>query len=140
MENKIVDMYFNKQMKPVEIARALQIKKYKVTRVLQKDTRYVEEKQKRMIINKINHNEKTKDYMKRKRKFMQFINKIDDLILKNMHKQASFELSKGSKLSDMAYRNWNISAYTYDKCNRRFVFKNELGRSADVPKYIKLRK
>ena len=57
-----------------------------------------------------------------------------------MHNQASFELSKGRKLSNMAYRNWNISAYSYDSDRKRYVFKRELGRSSDVPKYIKLRK
>lgn len=138
MKTKIIDMYFNEQKKPVEIAKELQIPKYTVTRALQKDKRYSEEKQKRKAINKINHRNRTKEYIKRQRKIIQFENKVNDLILKNMHNQASFELSKGRKLSDMAYRNWNISAYTYDNDKKRFVFKSELGRSSDVPKYIKL--
>jgi hypothetical protein len=40
----------------------------------------------------------------------------------------------------MAYRNWNVSAYSYDSDRKRYVFKSELGKSIDVPKYIKLRK
>ncbi|MBO5348419.1 MAG: hypothetical protein J6A89_01170 [Clostridia bacterium] len=138
MKTKIREMYFNEQKKPVEIAKELQIPKYTVTRVLQKDARYLEEKQKRKAINKINHINKTKEYIKNKRKIIQFQNKVDNLILKHMHNQASFELSKGRKLSNMAYRNWNISAYSYDSNRKRFVFKSELGRSSDVPKYIKL--
>lgn len=138
MKSKIINMYFYEQKKPVEIAKELQIPKYTVTRVLQKDNRYLEEKQKRKIINKINHINKTKEYIKRQRKIIQFENKVDNLILKKMHKQASFELSKGKKLSNIAYRNWNISAYSYDEVKKRFVFKSELGRSNDVPKYIKL--
>ena len=140
MKTKIIEMYFNEQKKPVEIAKELQIPKYTVTRALQKDIRYFEEKQKRKAINKINHINKTKEHIKGSRKIKQFESKLDDLILKNMHNQASFELSKGRKLSNMAYRNWNISAYSYDSDRKRYVFKRELWRSSDVPKYIKLRK
>lgn len=138
MKTKIINMYFDEQKKPTEIAKELQIPKYTVTRVLQKDSRYSEEKQKRKTINKINHINKTKEYIKRQRKVIQFENKVDDLILKKMHNQASFELSNGKKLSNIAYRNWNISAYSYDNVKKRFIFKRELGRSNDVPKYIKM--
>lgn len=140
MKTKIREMYFNEQKKPVEIAKELQIPKYTVTRVLQKDARYLDEKQKRKAINKINHINKTKEYIKNKRKIIHFENKVTDLVLKNMHNQASFELSKVIKLSDIAYRNWNTSAYSYDSNRKRYVFKSELGKSRDVPKYIKLRK
>ena len=68
----------------------------------------------------------------------QFKNNADDLILKNMHNQASVELSKPRKLSNMAYRNWNKSAFTYNEKKKRYEFREELGRSYDVPKYIKV--
>ena len=55
-----------------------------------------------------------------------------------MHNQASQELSKGKRLSNLAYRNWNKSAYLYNKAKKRYEFKKELGRSYDVPKYIKI--
>ena len=55
-----------------------------------------------------------------------------------MHNQASQELSKGKRLSNLAYRNWNKSAYSYNKAKKRYEFKKELGRSYDVPKYIKI--
>lgn len=64
MKTKIIEMYFNEQKKPVEIAKELQIPKYTVTRALQKDIRYFEEKQKRKAINKINHINKTKEHIK----------------------------------------------------------------------------
>ena len=54
-----------------------------------------------------------------------------------MHNQASMEMSKNKKLSDYAYRNWNTSAYSYNKEKRRFEFRAELGRSYDVKKYLK---
>lgn len=131
-------MYFVQKLKPVDIAKKLNIAKSSVTRVLQKDRRYMKFKQERKVKNRQKHIKETKDYIKAKRMINQFKNNADDLILKNMHNQASVELSKPKKLSNMAYRNWNKSAYSYNEEKRRFEFREELGRSHDVPKYIKV--
>lgn len=137
-KKKILDMYFVQKLKPVDIAKKLNIAKSSVTRVLQKDRRYMKSKQERKAKNRQKHIKETKDYIKAKRKINQFKNNADDLILKNMHNQASVELSKPRKLSNMAYRNWNKSAFTYNEKKKRFEFREELGRSYDVPKYIKV--
>lgn len=108
-------MYFVQKLKPVDIAKKLNIAKSSVTRVLQKDRRYMKFKQERKAKNRQKHIKETKDYIKAKRKINQLKNNADDLILKNMHNQASIELSKPRKLSNMAYRSWNKSAYSYMK-------------------------
>ena len=138
MKEKILEMYFDKQIKPVEIAKILHIHKYTVTRVLQKDKRYTKEKELRKNVNRQKHVEETKAYIKKTRKIKQFKNNMDDLILKNMHNQASTELSAPKKLSNIAYRNWNKSAYTYNSKRNGYEFRKELGRSNDVPKFIKV--
>lgn len=140
MKSKIIDMYFKEQKKPVEIAKELQIPKYTVTRVLQKDNRYLKEKQRRIKINKLKHTEKTKTYIYGQRSEQQFKDKNDELVLKKLQSQASRELSLNKRLSNMAYRNWNKSAYTFNEEKERFEFRDELGRSRDVPKYIKINK
>ena len=134
----ILSMYFIEKLRPVDIAKKLDISKSAVTQVLKKDKRYVEIKQERKIKNQKKHIEETKEHIKAKRKITQFKNSADDLILKNMHNQASMELSQPKRLSNMAYRNWNKSAYSYNEEKRRFEFREELGRSHDVPKYIKV--
>lgn len=136
---EIIKMYFEEKMKPVDIAKKLNITKSAITQVLKKDNRYLRIKKERKNINQRKHREKTKNYIRTKRKIVQFERSADDLILRNMHNQASRELSKPKRLSNMAYRNWNKSAYSYNVKKRRFEFKeNELGRSFDVPKYIKV--
>ena len=65
------------------------------------------------------------------------INEIATNAIKEMHRQASMELSKNGKLSDRAYRDWNTSAYKYDAKKNRYEFREELGRSYDVKKYLK---
>jgi len=134
----ILEMYFVENLRPIDISKKLDISKSAVTQVLKKDKRYMEIKRLRQIKNQKKHNEETKNYIKTKRKIAQFKNNNDDLILRNMHNQASRELSKPKRLSNMAYRNWNKSAYSFNEKNKRYEFRKELGRSYDVPKYIKM--
>ncbi len=137
-KDEITKLYFVDRENPATIAKKLNISKSAVTQVLQKDDRYKKEKEVRKKQNKIRHNEKTKEIIKKTREIKQIKNRSEDLILKRMHNQASQELSKGKRLSNLAYRNWNTSAYSYNEAKRRYEFKEELGRSNDVPKYIKI--
>jgi len=137
MNEEILRLYFNEGRKQVDIANILGISKYKVSRIVTKDKRYIEEKDKRKVINKQKRSNDITRRTKEKRLKIQFKSKVDDLILKNMHNQASMEMSKCKKLSDYAYRNWNTSAYSYNNEKKRFEFREELGRSYDVKKYLK---
>lgn len=130
-------MYFLKKLKQKDIAEKLKISKYKVSRTVTRDERYLAEKELRIENTKDKHSKTTKKIIKQQRDKIQFKNNADDLVLRQMHKQASMELSKGKKLSDMAYRDWNTSAYKYNKDKKRFEFRKELGRSRDVKKYLK---
>ena len=135
---QILDMYFIEKIKPVDIAKKFEIAKSTVTRVLQKDSRYIKIKQERKAENQEKHKQYTNDYNKTKKKNIQQKNNADDLVLRNMHNQASMEMSKPKRLNNMAYRNWNKSAFTYNEKKKRYEFREELGRSDDVPKYIKV--
>ena len=129
MEEDILKMYFKEKMKQIDIAKKLNISKYKVSRVISK------KKEKRKIENKKKNIEFTKNYIKQKRSESK---NNDYAIMKNLHDQSSMELSAPRKLSNMAYRNWNKSAYKYNQEKSRFEFRKGLGRSYDVPKYIKV--
>lgn len=137
-QQKIKDLYFNKNYAQTQIAKELNVSNQYVSKILKKEPKYLEVKEQRKQINQRKNIQETKDYNKTKRKNAQFRNSADDLILKNMHNQASMELSQPKRLSNMAYRNWNKSAYSYNEKKKRFEFKEELGRSFDVPKYVKV--
>ena len=138
LEQEILELYFKQKLKQKDIAEKLKISKYKVSRTVTKDARYFTEKENRKIKSKEKHIEDTKKIIKKQRELINFKQNSDDLVLRNMHNQASRELSKPKRLSNMAYRNWNTSAYSYNEKKKRFEFKDELGRSHDVPKYIKV--
>ncbi len=134
---EIIKLYFDENYSQKEIVRKLNTSKRYVSKVLLMDSRYNKEKEARKEQNEKKHIENTKEYIKQKRKSNQLKNKSDDLILTNLHRTASVELSRRRKLSSIAYRNWNTSAYTYNKEKNRFEFREELGRSYDVPKFVK---
>lgn len=55
-----------------------------------------------------------------------------------MNFKASMELFEFNRFTNYSYRNWNRSAYLYNKDKKRYELKEELGRSYDVPKYVKV--
>ena len=134
MKKEILEMYFLKKMKTKDIAEKLNVSLPYITKIVRTDSRYAAEKEERKQISKIKHNKQIQRCVEEKRRKKR---NNDYLILKEMHRQASMELSKNGKLSDRAYRDWNTSAYKYDVKKNRYEFREELGRSYDVKKYLK---
>lgn len=139
MKEEILDLFYNQKMKQNEIAAKLNIAKSTVSKIVSKDTRFIDEKSRRKAVHKLNHNKDIQTRVENKRKQIQFQNSVDNLIIKHLHTQASMELSKRSHLTNENYRKWNVSAYKYNPSKRRYEFDNTLGRSYDIPKYIKER-
>ena len=137
MKDEILDLFFDKKMKQKDIAELLNIAKSTVSKVVSNDSRFITEKSLRKANNKVKRNKDIQRRVEQNRKKVQFKNNSDDLILKQMHSQASMELSKRSHLSNENYRKWNKTAYNYNPSKKRFEFDENLGRSYDVPKYIK---
>lgn len=137
MKDEILDLFFDKKMKQKDIAELLNIAKSTVSKIVSKDSRFIAEKSLRKANNKVKRNKDIQRRVEQNRKKVQFKNNSDDLILKQMHSQASMELSKRSHLSNENYRKWNKTAYNYNPSKKRFEFDENLGRSYDVPKYIK---
>lgn len=135
MEEIILQKYFEDKMKQIDISKQLNISKYKVSRTVSKDTRYYEEKERRKKMAKMQHTEKTKQYITNSRKSRE----MEYASLKQAHIQASMELSKGKNISNRSFRNWNASAYRYDKRSKSYILKKEIVAvaGADVPKKIK---
>lgn len=138
-KSEIISLYYEKHLKVREIAEIEKVDSSYISRIIKQDNRYAIEKQNRKDISKKTHIENTKKSVKRSREKTKFNNNVDDLILKNLHRQASTELSKSSYLTNENYRKWNYSAYKYDPSKKRYEFRKELGRSYDVPQYIKER-
>ena len=64
----IIRMYFIEKLRPIDISKKLAISKSAVTQVLQKDNRYLKEKEIRKQINRKKNIEYTKQYITTTRK------------------------------------------------------------------------
>lgn len=140
MEGKkenIIDMFYKAHLKVKDIADAVNTTSAYISKIVKQDNRYFQEKLFRKDVSKAKRKVSQNTFIKNKRE----IKKIEDnyAIVQAQHIQASRELSKSKHLSNEAYRKWNYSAYKYNPSKRRFEFDSSLGRSADVPKYIKER-
>ena len=135
---KILNMYFVDGEIPSDIAKTLKVSKSTVTRVLQKDERYSLVKKERTEFREKQHIEKTKTYIKMQRKIQQDKDNASYEQLKIAHNQASGELSDRKRMTNRAYREWNKSAFTYNEKRKGFEFDKSLGRSYDVPEFIKV--
>lgn len=136
MEKEILKKYFQDKMKQKDIANELNVSKYKVSRVVTKDERYIKEKGRRKKENRIKNKKETKEYIKNER-----IRRNDNFRyeqLKQAHIQATIELSGGRKgISNRKFRDWNTSAYRYDQKSQSYKLRKEINAGSDVPKKIK---
>lgn len=135
MEDKILQKYFIEKMKQIDIANELNISKYKVSRVVTKDIRYVDEKNRRKIENKKKHIEKTKEYIYKQRKLKHDLSRV-----KRDHVQAVTELSDRNRpMNNRVFRDWNSSVYKYNSENKSYVLKENIITGIDVPNKINWR-
>ena len=136
-KDKIINLFYIKHLKVKEIAEIIKVTSAYVTKVIKTDSRYMEEKNFRKEKSKERRKQDQNNFIKQKREKKRIEDNYE--FVKSQHIEASMELSKSKKLTDENYRKWNISAYKYNPSKHRYEFRYELGRSYDVPKYIKER-
>ncbi|MCI8470488.1 MAG: hypothetical protein HFJ35_03200 [Clostridia bacterium] len=136
-KENIISLFYIEHLPVKEIAKQLDISSAYVTKIIKQDSRYIQEKNFRKSVSKNRRKIAQKEFIEKKREKQ----RIEDnySYVQSQHEQATRELSKSSHLSNESYRKWNYSAYNYNPSKRRFEFNDKLGRSADVPKYIKER-
>lgn len=133
----IINLFYNEHLKVKEIAEKINVSSAYITKIIKEDVRYAKEKLYRKDLSKEKRKIDKNKFIKNKRDLQRFEDNYS--IVQTQHIQASRELSKSRHLSNESYRKWNISAYKYNPSKRRYEFDLKLGRSADVPKYIKER-
>ena len=138
MENRenILDLYFNKHLKQIEIATIVGVSKQYVSKVIKADSRYAEEKQTRKDENAI----KRKDYLKEYYKNYDRPKKEDNSYeqLQALLYQDSLELSYSSNnINDYAFAKHNSSIYHRDK-NGNLKLNKGIKVCNDVPKTINM--
>lgn len=137
LREKIISYYYIEHLKVKDIAQELNVTSAYITKIIKQDIRYAQEKQYRKKCSKFKRKVEQNKFIKNKREKQ----RLEDnyYAMKAEHEKAAKELSKSSHLTNENYRKWNSSAYKYNPSKKRYEFNEELGRSYDIPKYIKER-
>lgn len=136
-KENILTLFYIEHLKVKEIAKKENSSSSYITKIIKQDYRYAKEKNYRKHISQEKRKTSQNNFIKAKREKQ----RIEDnySFVQAQHEQAIQELSKSSHLTDENYRKWNYSAYKYNPSKKRYEFDSTLGRSYDVPKYIKER-
>ena len=137
LKDDITTLFYIEHLKVKEIAEKVDTSSAYITKVVKQDSRYLQEKEYRKAISRDKRKVAQNNFIKNKRENK----RIEDnySFVQSQHEQAARELSKSKHLSNESYRKWNYSAYKYNPSKKRYEFDEKLGRSIDVPKYIKER-
>ena len=132
----INELYFEEKKTLTEIAEVINTSVSYISKILRKNEKYNEEKEKRKNENLLKRRKIQKDLIYGKRKSNIDIEYIK---LKTQHEQASMELSKRSLLGKDTLRKWCSSAYVYNKNKKRYEFDTKnLNKPSDFPLYVKV--
>ncbi len=137
LKQQIISMFYDRHLRVKDISESINTSSAYITKVIKYDTRYKQEKEFRKSLSKEKRKIAQNKFIREKRE-MQRIQHNNDILLQQ-HIQAVRELSGARHLSNENYRKWNISAYKYNPSKKRYEFDNKLGRSYDIPKFIKER-
>ncbi|MCI8397667.1 MAG: hypothetical protein HFJ52_08755 [Clostridia bacterium] len=137
LKEKIINLYYIEHLSVKDIAHDVNTSSSYISKIIQKDSRYNSEKIYRKEKSKSKRKVAQNNFIKQKRERQRQEDNYD--IVRAQHNQATREFSKHNHLSNENYRKWNYSAYKYSPSKHRYEFDPKLGRSSDVPKYIKER-
>ena len=136
-KEQILDLYFNKHLKQIEIAEIVNASQQYISKIIKKDEKYEDEKSSRKSSNaekrKIAQAEYQKNYVRKKDKDIAY----EQLLAQQ--RQDALELSYNSHpLSDYAFKKANSSIYTYDSIKNQFVMIKGIKAGFDAPKRISM--
>ena len=129
---EITRLFYEEHLRPTDIAKQICVGKSYITKIIQKDERYIEEKEYRATQSKERHKVCKRNYINKKRQ----ANKQEyQAMIIQINKDNEY-LSTKKKLSDEAFSNWNRGMFDYDKHSSDLVLKNGINVGFDVPKRV----
>lgn len=132
-KDKIIDLFYEKHLRPSDIAKQLKVAKSYITKVIQKDSRYIEEKESRKAKNKEkNKIQKRVCAKNRREKEKQEYEKLMLLINND-----NVILSTKMKENDLQDAKWNRSVYEYDENSSDLVLNPNVNAGYNLAKRVR---
>ena len=134
-KDKIIELFFIKRLKPVDIAKKLKVGMPYITKIIQKDERYIEEKESRKSENKEKNKIQKRIYAQNRRE-KEKQDKIEyERLLIQINKDNQI-LSTKKKEDDLQYAKWNRSVYEYDKNTSDLVLRDGANAGYAIAKRV----
>ena len=134
-KDKIIELFFIKRLKPVEISKKLKVGMPYITKIIQKDERYIEEKELRKSENKEKNKIQKRIYAQNRRE-KEKQDKIEyEKLLIQINKDNQI-LSTKKKEDELQYAKWNRSVYEYDKNTSDLVLKDGVNAGYAIAKRV----
>ena len=129
---EITRLFYEEHLKGTEIAEQIGVNKSYVTKIIQKDERYINEKENRIKQSKERHKACKREYINRKR---QTDKQEYQALLRQINADNEY-LSTKSEMSDIAFTNWNRGMFDYDKYSSDLILKKGITTGYNVPKRV----
>ena len=134
-KDKIIELFFEKHLRPTEIAKKLKIGMPYITKIIQKDSRYILEKENRKQENKEKSKSQKRIYAQNRRKKEKAEKQEYQKLLVQINRDNEY-LSTKKKENDLQFVNCNRSVYDYDKNSSDLVLKSNINAGYAVPKRV----
>ena len=130
--DEIIKLFYEEHKRPTDIAEQVGVANSYVTKVIQKDKRYIEENQHRKEENKENHQVSKRRYIqkRREREKQEYLAMVVQINRDNNY------LSTKKQVSDIAFAKWNRGMFEYDKHSSDLVLRNGITTGYNVPKRV----
>ena len=131
--SEIIRLFYDLHKRPIDIAKQVGVVKSYVTKIIKRDKRYIEEKNRRKQESQERHKECKRKYIQKRRQEerMQYLEMIKQIDKDNQY------LSTKKKLSDEAFAKWNRSAYEYCKNRRDLRLRDGINAGYTAPKRVR---
>lgn len=134
-KEKIIELFYIKHLKPTEIAKKLKIGMSYITKIIQKDSRYIREKEIRRQENKEKSKIQKRIYAQNRRKKEKEEKQEYQKLLVQINRDNEY-LSTKKKENDLQFVNCNRSAYDYDKNSSDLILKDNINAGYALPKKV----
>ena len=131
--SEITRLFYDEHLRPTDIAKQIGVSKSYVTKIIQKDERYIKEKEYRSTQRRERHKVCKRNYINKKRQADK--QEYQSMIIQ-INKDNEY-LSTRKEISDIDFAKWNRGMYDYDKKNGDLVLKNGIVTGYNVCKRVK---
>ena len=131
--SEITRLFYDEHLRPTDIAEQIGVSKSYVTKIIQKDERYIKEKEYRSTQSRERHKVCKRNYINKKRQADK--QEYQSMIIQ-INKDNEY-LSTRKEISDIDFAKWNRGMYDYDKKNGDLVLKNGIVTGYNVCKRVK---